>query len=322
MTHTHHATLHLLSRRCAGVIRTAPTANSLDEQPEPLNGAKSAKMPPFKAHNLVRLVEVVADPDVMVMLANQQARQSRSALDSGRLPSIWDEGGIVETKFNDPDVVFATPAIPSTAIAPEVLRDALNPNTVDFGGVYAVCPGPTLQQHYNKIKSKYTEVHEKFSRSGQNDPNNIVNFARGDQVTIYMYYRYLPLSAVPGHQSLSRGLPLHLGAEEGFGEVTACGIGSLPKRKRAVSQSAAAEPDASTKTLVDMAQLFMMKELQKENSVKEASKKTTADKLKEIYALIVEAKKVEDNEGVVEYQRLAKKLREELVKEHEDQATA
>jgi hypothetical protein len=57
--------------------------------------------------------------------------------------------------------------------------------------------------------------------------------------------RFQPLAALPGSQSLSRGLPGDLGAEEGFGAAAAARISSLPRRKNSRSVAAADENESS-----------------------------------------------------------------------------
>lgn len=235
----------------------APLSDDQDEDwgsdDEPDAGNTKQRTRTFCIGDTVRLWEVMASHQVSARVAQHEQRQSRQQIDAGEhKDTLFADGGIVETMFNDPDVQFTPPHISKEEGLTDEDRALFDPNVVLRPVVKAVA----LKTHYNKFKSHYSKIKTKWEASGQNEPN-FSKFCSGELVYIYFHYR----AKESGMTRLARGLPEGLGVEDGFGRAQGSAIKDLGTRQRGKkdepAKNGAPVQDEGLTKLVDLLQQDM-----------------------------------------------------------------
>ncbi|MGA1540740.1 MAG: hypothetical protein ACO39C_10000 [Chthoniobacterales bacterium] len=124
---------------------------------EPDAGETTQRTRTFWIEDKVRLWEVMASHQVSERIAQHEQRQSRQQIDAGEhKDTLFADGGLVETMFNDPDVEFTPPHIPSTEELTDNDWALFDPNKMRFPVVKAAA----LKSHYNKFQVPLLQAQE------------------------------------------------------------------------------------------------------------------------------------------------------------------
>lgn len=160
----------------------------------------------FTTHEYARLCHVIQHPSNSTAVARLYNKpKSRAELDKGRHDPFANEFADL---FNE-QVKFVLPE-PRDGITADVL-DAFDPNDHPHKR-----QGAILKVKWNELRSKYSTAYQRFSRSGQGDPEAFPNFIGGDTKLSYMHCVFIDSPAI-GYAT--RLLPRDAQVEEGICDV-------------------------------------------------------------------------------------------------------
>jgi hypothetical protein len=128
----------------------------------------------FHSCESARLIEILVSPSSIVEVSRIFERASRSVLDASALSPMDDSFTSLAKIYNDGDVLFAKRSD----------DPVLDPNNFSF---IATRNGKSLKGHLANMRSQYTLAFEKWSRSGQQDPDTFSNYCGHDPVMLYLF---------------------------------------------------------------------------------------------------------------------------------------
>ena len=182
--------------------------------PAPAGGSSRVTIAPAQAHfthhEIARLTRIMADPANAVLHYRLQDRRTRAQLDDPTyvadpfaVGSLGNAGqpGIIETFFNNHTLVYEN-EWPTVA---EVR--GTDPNLHPHAR-----SGEALKAQWTKLKGSFSVAYNRFSASGQNNPDNFMHFTHGDAK---LYYMFLAFRESPSLEAILRTLPAEAQRDEG-----------------------------------------------------------------------------------------------------------
>ena len=172
-------------------------------------GVDRGRAPNWTKHETARLFHVIADARHSTIVARMYQRvETRSELDAGRHDPFAHE--FLEL-FNDdtfhPDIPEAVCGITEDLLLQ--FDPELHPHKRN---------GTTLKQRWAKLRSTYTIACEKYTRSGQGDPDTFPNYTNGDDSLSYMHCVF---HNHPSLDAVVRSIPPNAQIEAGLNEIDA-----------------------------------------------------------------------------------------------------
>jgi hypothetical protein len=140
--------------------------------PYPRPMQTNGNRPQWTSHETARLIHTICDPSLGQALARYAEGLTRAELDA-RLPNPFQ--GEFLLLYNNPEYRPAHPDATNTIIR------GMDPNQ------YASRDAETLKSKFSELRKDFTSVYDKWSLSGQNNPDNFWNFCQGKKTLLYAF---------------------------------------------------------------------------------------------------------------------------------------